>query len=87
VLAFAWLLKTKQPREARMTVLGVLPEYRASGISAVFYYEALVRGHQRYTGGELSWIEESNKEMMQGISLLGGKKYRTYGIYEKAASV
>jgi hypothetical protein len=83
VLKFVWLLKTRRPREVRLALLGVKPEYRASGISAVFYYEAIMRSKSKYLGGELSWIEETNKEMISGLELLGGKRYRTYGIYEK----
>ena len=54
VLKFAWLLKTRHPREARLSVLGVAPEFRNKGIAALFYYESLLRGKRKFIGGELS---------------------------------
>jgi hypothetical protein len=82
ILSFIWLLKTQHPKEARLAVLGVKPEYQASGAAAVFYHETLNRGKQQYIGGELSWVEESNKEIERGIALMGGKRYKTYRIFE-----
>jgi GNAT superfamily N-acetyltransferase len=82
VLKFVWYLKTKQPKEARLAILGVRPEYRNTGIGALFYYETLMRGKKKYIGGELSWVEDTNHEIIKGITLMGGKKYKTYRIYE-----
>jgi ribosomal protein S18 acetylase RimI-like enzyme len=82
VLKFLWLLKTGHPREARLAVLGVAPEYRNKGIAALFYYETLVRSKNKYIGGEMSWIEESNEEIAKAITVMGGEKYKTYWIYE-----
>ncbi len=82
-LSFIWQLKTKYPREARLAVLGVRPEYQASGIAAVFYYELLRLGKSKVVGGELSWVEESNEPMIRSIELLAGKRYKNYRIFEK----
>lgn len=83
VLKFLWFLKTRTPKEARLFILGVAPEYRNSGIAALFYLETLLRGKKKYIGGELSWVEESNHEIAKGITFMGGKKYKTYRIYEQ----
>jgi hypothetical protein len=83
ILKFVWLMKTSHPREARLAVLGVAPEFRNKGIAPVFYYESLQRGRKNYVGGELSWIEESNLEMTKAIGLMGGQKYKTYRIFER----
>lgn len=83
-LKFIWQLKTKHPKEARLAVLGVKPEYQASGIAAVFYYETLMRGRNKFIGGELSWVEENNEPMIRSIHLMGGQKYKSYRIYETA---
>ena len=68
----------------RLWALGVIPEYRALGIDAVFYVEtarkAFAKGYQRC---EMSWILESNDMMNRIIERLGGKIYKTYRIYEK----
>jgi GNAT superfamily N-acetyltransferase len=68
----------------RLMIMGVIPEYRALGIDAVFYVEAaraaFAKGYQRC---EMSWILESNDMMNRIIERLGGKVYKTYRIYEK----
>lgn len=82
-LKVAWLIKTSSPKEARLTILGVHPQYRNSGIAALFYHETLARGKKKFIGGELSWIDEDNKEIMHAITVMGGKKYKSYRIFER----
>ena len=74
---------TGRPTEARLAILGVAPEYRGKGVAALFYAESMLTGGKRYTGGELSWVEENNDEIIKGISVMGGEKYKTYRLYEK----
>ncbi len=84
ILRFLWYLKTKQVKEARLLLLGVRPQYRGQGIAALFYSELLKQGKKKgLLGGELSWLEETNTEIMKAASLLGGHKYKTYRIFEK----
>jgi GNAT superfamily N-acetyltransferase len=64
------------------SVLGVTPEYRHAGLGALFYAESMLKGGTKYIGGELSWVEEDNKEIIKGITLMGGKKYKAYRVYE-----
>jgi hypothetical protein len=68
----------------RLLIMGVLPEYRACGIDAIFYVEtaraAFRKGYKRC---EMSWILESNDMMNRIIERLGGRIYKTYRIYEK----
>jgi GNAT superfamily N-acetyltransferase len=68
----------------RLMIMGVIPEYRALGIDAVFYVEAaraaFAKGYERC---EMSWILESNDMMNRIIERLGGKVYKTYRIYQK----
>jgi hypothetical protein len=35
-----------------------------------------------YKRGELSWILEDNQPMQKGIDALGGKRYKTYRIFQ-----
>ncbi|RME08449.1 MAG: hypothetical protein D6803_01245 [Anaerolineae bacterium] len=69
---------------ARVLILGVLPEYRARGIDALFYYEtaqaALRKGIQH---AEMSWILENNEAISRPIRVMGGEIYKTYRFYEK----
>jgi GNAT superfamily N-acetyltransferase len=85
-LKVAWLIKTQKTKEVRMVILGVDPEYRNSGIAALFYHEALSRGRNNILGGELSWVEESNKEIIHAITVMGGKQYKNYRIFEKSTT-
>jgi ribosomal protein S18 acetylase RimI-like enzyme len=84
VAKFLWYLKTKAPKTARLLVLGVKPEFRNTGIAALFYHETLMRGKQSYVGGELSWVEDNNHEIIKGITVMGGKAYKTYRVYESS---
>ncbi|MBY0372331.1 GNAT family N-acetyltransferase [bacterium] len=86
ILKFVWWLKTSRPKEARLAVLGVLPEYQNKGLGALFYAETLLKGGRKYLGGELSWVEENNKEIIAGITVMGAQKYKSYRIYESATA-
>jgi len=71
--------------QVRLWGMGVIEEYRGRGIDAVFYVEtcraALAKGYKRIEG---SWILETNTMMNRIIERLGGQRYKTYRIYEKA---
>ncbi len=66
-----------------MLALGVMEEYRTSGLAAGFYAE-LLRGAKRlgYHDCEMSWILEDNVLMNRSLELMGAKRYKTYRIYE-----
>jgi GNAT superfamily N-acetyltransferase len=71
-------------RWIRVLILGVLPEYRNRGLDAVMYYEtarqALGKGYRHI---EASWILANNVEMNRVLENLGGRRYKTYRVYEK----
>ncbi len=84
-----WRLRFKRPKHARLLLLGVKEEYRASHrygtLAAVLYVEVARRGAARgYVGGELSWTLEDNVLINRGIERMGARKYKTYRVYEKA---
>lgn len=83
ILVMAFKIFTQRPTEARLIILGVEPEYRNKGIGSLFYYETLIRGRERYKGGELSWVDEQNEEMVRAIETMGGQLYKTYGLFER----
>ncbi|MGE5645080.1 MAG: N-acetyltransferase family protein [Acidobacteriota bacterium] len=70
-------------RSVRVLVLGVVEEYRTAGVAAGFYAE-LFRHAKRlgYRDCEMSWVLEDNKLMNRSIEAFGGKRYKTYRIYE-----
>ena len=69
----------------RLTIMGVLKEYRHMGIDTCFVHEtykkALARGIWRC---EMSQILESNVEMNNVLVKLGARIYKTYRIYDYA---
>jgi len=89
LLKLLWRLKFNRPKAARLILLGVKEEYRASrkygALVAVLYEEVAKRGAARgYVGGELSWTLEDNDQINRGIERMGAKKYKVYRVYEKA---
>lgn len=70
--------------QARLGILGVLPEYRHRGFELVLIHEIAVRGRDAgYYEGELSWILEDNDGINKPIAALGADLYKTYRVYQK----
>jgi len=67
----------------RVLALGVVEEYRTSGLAAGFY-ATLVRNARKLGFGdcEMSWILEDNTLMNRSLEVMGAKRYKTYRIYE-----
>ncbi len=77
------LLFKKRIDAIRVVILGVLPEYRNSGIGAVLFYETGQRSvKQGYPHGEASWILEDNVMMNRGAEMMSGDRYKTYRVYQ-----
>jgi GNAT superfamily N-acetyltransferase len=71
-------------KSVRIITLGVKPEFRGSGIFALFTYEAFERAKKfGYAAGEASWILEDNVAMNKPWTDLGAPLYRRWRIYEK----
>jgi GNAT superfamily N-acetyltransferase len=70
-------------RSVRVLLLGVVEEYRASGLAAGFY-ATLVRNARRLGFGdcEMSWILEDNVLMNRSLEVMGARRYKTYRLYE-----
>ena len=71
-------------KSLRVLALGVVEEYRTSGVAAAFY-ATLVRAARNlgYSGDcEMSWILEDNVLMTRSLEVMGAKHYKTYRIYE-----
>jgi GNAT superfamily N-acetyltransferase len=68
----------------RLVALGVRKELHKSGIGTLFYQKVIEEGTKRsYTAAECSWILETNDLMNRPILQMGGKRYKTYRLYEK----
>ena len=86
LLKLAWYVQTRRPRQLRLVILGVDKDYRSKGVAAAFYLETLRRAAKRYDGGEVSWIQDINTEIIKAIELMGGERSKTYRILEKVVS-
>ena len=71
-------------KSLRVLALGVVEEYRASGVAAAFYANLVRAGRKLgYSGDcEMSWILEDNTLMVRSLEVMGAKHYKTYRIYE-----
>ena len=80
---FKILYHKRTIRTIRVIALGVLDQFRTAGVAAGFYAELIRRGSRLgYQDGEMSWILEDNILMCRSAAALGGKRYKTYRIYE-----
>ena len=82
-LEMALRLQFKKPTTSRLCVLGVEPAYRDKGLSALLFYESFVVSKVKNSVVEVSWVEANNIEILEGASLMGGHRSRTYEIFEK----
>jgi GNAT superfamily N-acetyltransferase len=75
-------------RAVRVIALGVVEEFRATGVAAGFY-AALVR-NARSLGYdqecEMSWILEDNVLMTRSLELMGARRSKTYRLYQLAGT-
>lgn len=76
----------RQIRTARLLVLGVIDGFRRRGIAEMLILRTLDYGKNQahFTGAELSWTLEDNHLINRTIAAVGGKRYKTYRIYERA---
>lgn len=88
VLKLIWRLKINHPKSARVVMLGIRKKFRQKkrygGLALAICNEICIRGVRNgYQEGELSWTLEDNIPINLTIRAMGGKRYKTYRIYEK----
>jgi len=87
IFRLLWRIKRRKAKNCRLMLLGIKKEYRKStlgALSILLYVEIHRRSlRQGYEFGELSWTLEDNQEVNMGIEFMGGKRYKTYRVYEK----
>lgn len=82
---FKFLFKGKKINALRTMLMGVLPEYQGKGIDALLNQETINRGSaNNYYSSEMSWILESNTQMIRVAERLGGIMEKRYRLYEKS---
>jgi GNAT superfamily N-acetyltransferase len=81
--AIRMLLFKNKIDNARIIILGVLPEYLNSGIGGVLFYETAKRvtdtGIDR---GEAAWVLEDNMMMNRGAVLMNGELVKKHRLYQ-----
>jgi hypothetical protein len=80
----ALLLKFHLIKTDRLTILGVEPDYRDKGLSALLFFESFRIAKAKYEVSEVSWVEANNVEILEGAELMWGCRSRTYEIFEKS---
>ncbi|MBM4460499.1 MAG: N-acetyltransferase [Chloroflexi bacterium] len=83
LLKFLW--QRRKVDQGRMLIMGLAEEFRGLGTDSIFYVEtakeALARGYRRL---ECGWVLETNTMMNRIVERLGGRRYKTYRIFERA---
>jgi hypothetical protein len=59
------------------------PEWKGTGLAAVFLALADQPGTDQYTQIEASWIVDSHQTMLKVLALVGARPYKRYRIYER----
>jgi len=85
---FLWRLKIKGLKSARMPLMGIVQKYQGKPLGAAFAYKIIdmVNSSNIERGlehSELSWILETNPAMLNMLTEMGGRIYKTYRVYEK----
>ena len=75
----------KRIKTCRLLALGVLDGYRRRGVAELLILRTFDQGRDAlgYTGAELSWTLEDNALVNRTIEAVGGRKYKTYRIFER----
>ena len=78
-----FLYYSRKITKIRTMLLGVKHAFQKKGVEGLLYAETFKRGIKKgYFRAECSWILENNLLMQHGIEAMGGKRYKTYRIYE-----
>jgi GNAT superfamily N-acetyltransferase len=82
-----WKLKRAMRRikTCRLFTLGIVEKYRRRGVAELLILRTLDFGknQRHYSGAELSWTLEDNDLINRTIEAVGGRRYKTYRIFDK----
>jgi GNAT superfamily N-acetyltransferase len=80
---FKLLYHRRNINQLRTALMGVRPAYHGKGIDALLHKEAISNGLENgFVSAELSWILETNTEMIRVAERIGGHVEKTYRMYE-----
>jgi GNAT superfamily N-acetyltransferase len=71
--------------QARLLLLGILPEYRRIGLFPLLISDLRrqILASPRYRRIEFSWVLEDNHDINATVERLGARRYKTYRIYQR----
>lgn len=79
---FKLLYYSRKIDRLRTALMGVIPEFQGRGIDVLMYKEAIVNGLDKgYQSAELSWVLESNTNMIRVAERIGAYVEKTYRVY------
>jgi len=78
-----FLMKTRKIQSCRQTVLGVVPEFRDRGLHAWLVHEQFREAKEHHNHVTLGWLEDTNAEIIEVCTVVGGETDREWGIFEK----
>ncbi|MGM0588230.1 MAG: N-acetyltransferase family protein [Bacteroidota bacterium] len=79
---FKLLYHRRNINQLRTALMGVRPKYQGKGIDALLHKEAISNGLENgFVSAELSWILETNTEMIRVAERIGGHVEKTYRMY------
>jgi len=88
LLPFGWihaLAGRRRISNVRVLTLGVIQEYRRSGIDALLYYKTFENGLPHgYRSCEMGWMLEDNEMIIRPMERMGAAVTKRYRIFEKA---
>lgn len=81
---FKLLWHRRNINQIRTALMGVIPKYQGKGIDALLHKETILNGKEAgYKSSELSWVLESNQEMIRVAEKIGADIEKTYRMYSK----
>lgn len=84
---YRFLTRSRRIDQIRLALLGVLPEARGKGVYGVVLAEMFRRAVTLgFKHGEASWVLENNDEINGVCQQFGGRRYKTYRLYQKACA-
>lgn len=79
---FKLLWYKRKINNIRTALMGVLPEYQGKGFDALFHRQSILSGKKKgIYSSELSWVLETNTNMIRVAERIGAYREKTYRMY------
>jgi len=79
---FRFLVNRHRVTEIRLMLMGITKSFRKRGLEAVLFNRTIMEASKRkYRGAEMSWVSESNLDVIRVLESMHAKVYKRYRIY------